>query len=157
MSAFFSKLSLLFCLKSQKMRHLHCVVTFQLWKLGCALTWHENAIPLGTKVRLRFDSARKRQELRCALTESKSWLQKLRCASEVKKIELRILRCAFTVSKDRCAFDIILFFPTSAFYLQMWPIPVKTLGRPVLYIPPRFNFSSFQHRFMKRDKQKHII
>ena len=31
---------LFFCLKSQKMRYLHCVVKFQLRKLGCALTWY---------------------------------------------------------------------------------------------------------------------
>ena len=27
------------------MLHLHCVVKFQLQKLGCALAWYENAIP----------------------------------------------------------------------------------------------------------------
>ena len=69
-----------FSLKSQKMQYLHCVAKFQLQKLGCALTWYENAIA----------------ELRCALTESKSSLRKLRCASASKKIKLRILRCAFT-------------------------------------------------------------
>ena len=26
------------------MRYLNCVVKFQLWKLGCALTWYENAV-----------------------------------------------------------------------------------------------------------------
>ena len=36
---------LFFSLKSQKMRYLHCFAKFQLQKLGCALTWYENAAP----------------------------------------------------------------------------------------------------------------
>ena len=27
------------------MRYLHCSVKFQLRKLGCALTWYEDAVP----------------------------------------------------------------------------------------------------------------
>ena len=38
-------LAILFCLKSQKMRYLYCVVKFQLRKLGCALTWYKNDVP----------------------------------------------------------------------------------------------------------------
>ena len=45
MSLLFSKLFTLFCLKSKKMWYLHCAVKFQLQKLDCALTWHENAVP----------------------------------------------------------------------------------------------------------------
>ena len=45
MSAFFSKLFTLLLSKIEKMLHLHCVVKFQLRKLGCALTWYENAVP----------------------------------------------------------------------------------------------------------------
>ena len=37
---------LLFSLKLQKTQYLHCVVKFRLRKLGCALTWYENAVPL---------------------------------------------------------------------------------------------------------------
>ena len=90
--------SLFFSLKLQKTQYLHCAVKFRLRKLGCALTWNENTVP----------------QLRCASTESKTSLRKLRCASESKKIKLRILRGAFTGRKDRCAFDIMLFVPTSA-------------------------------------------
>ena len=36
---------LFFCLKSKKMRYLHCVVKFQLRKLDCALTRYKNAVP----------------------------------------------------------------------------------------------------------------
>ena len=35
---------LFFCLKSQKMRCLHCVVKFQLRRVGWALTWYKNTI-----------------------------------------------------------------------------------------------------------------
>ena len=80
MSVFFSQLFTLFCLKSKKVRYLHCAEKLQLRKLDCGLTWYKNAVP----------------ELRCASTESKSSLRKLRCALEIKKIQLRILRCAFT-------------------------------------------------------------
>ena len=45
MSAFFSRLFTLFGQKLQKVRYLPCVVKFQLRKLGCALTWYENAVP----------------------------------------------------------------------------------------------------------------
>ena len=78
MSTSFSNYLLFFCLKSEKMQYLHCVVEFQLRKLSCTLTWYENAVP----------------QLRCASTESKSSLRKLRCASEIKKINMCILRCA---------------------------------------------------------------
>ena len=44
MSAFFSKLFTLLLSKIAKMLYLHCVVKFQLRKLGCALTWYENAV-----------------------------------------------------------------------------------------------------------------
>ena len=36
---------LFFSLKLQKMRYFHCGMKFQLRKLGCALTWYENAVP----------------------------------------------------------------------------------------------------------------
>ena len=36
---------LFFCLKSQKMRYLHCIVKSQLRKLNYASTWYENAVP----------------------------------------------------------------------------------------------------------------
>ena len=45
MLACFSKLFTLFLSKLQKMQYLHCIVKFQLRKLGCALTWYKNAIP----------------------------------------------------------------------------------------------------------------
>ena len=35
---------LVFSLKFKKMRYLHCVVKFQLRKLGCALTWYEKTV-----------------------------------------------------------------------------------------------------------------
>ena len=65
---------------------------FQLQKLGCALTWYENAIP----------------QLLCASTESKSSLHTLRWASEIKKIKLDILRSAFA---------IMLLVPISVTYI----------------------------------------
>ena len=71
---------LLYC---QKMRYLHCVVKFKLRKLGCALTWYENAVPqLRNCVALQLN-----QKAHCG---SCAALQKL------KKNKLRILRCAFT-------------------------------------------------------------
>ena len=105
MSAFFSKLFTLLLSKIPKMPHLHCVVKFQLRKLGCALTWYENAVlQLRNCVALQLN-----EKVHC---ESWAALQKL------KKIKLRILRCAFTGWKDRCAllscaFGIMLFVPTS--------------------------------------------
>ena len=69
------------------MRYLHCVVKFQLRKLGCPGTkmpFHDCGIAL------RFKGIKK-------------FMRLLRCASEIKKINLRILRCAFTSWKDCCA------------------------------------------------------
>ena len=80
MSTFFSRLFTLF---GQKVRYLHCVVKFQLRKLGCALTWYENAVP-----QLRNGVAHQlNQKAHC---ESCAALQKL------KKNKLRNMRCAFT-------------------------------------------------------------
>ena len=62
------------------MQYLHYIVKFHLLKLGCTLTWFENAV----------------LQLHCTLNESKSLLWKLLCASEIKKIKLRLLHRAFT-------------------------------------------------------------
>ena len=63
------------------MRYLHCVVKFQLRKLGCALIWYEKAV-----LQLRNGAALQlNQKAHC---ES--------CASKMKKIKLCTLRCAFT-------------------------------------------------------------
>ena len=52
----FANYLLFFSLKSQKMRYLHCVVKFQLRKLGCAFTWYENAVPqLRNRVALQLN------------------------------------------------------------------------------------------------------
>ena len=53
--------------------------------------------------------------------ESKSSLRKTRCASEIKQIKLRILHCALL----RCAFDLMLFVPTSVIS-QKWLPQVKS-------------------------------
>ena len=102
---------LFFSLKVQNMQYLRCVVKFRLRKLGCALTWYENTVPqLRNCVALQLN-----QKVYCG---SCAALQK------AKKIKLRILRCAFAGWKDRCAllrcaFDVMLFVPTSGCYIPL--------------------------------------
>ena len=83
MPAFFRKLLTLLLSKIAKILHLHCVVTFQLQKLGCALTWYENAIP---------------QLRNCVALQLHEKVHCERCAAlqKLKNIKLHILRCAFT-------------------------------------------------------------
>ena len=76
MSSFFSNYLLFFCLKSQKMRYLHCVVKFQLRKLGCALAWYENVIP-----QLRnWAALQLNQKVHCVSSAALQKLKKLNCA-----------------------------------------------------------------------------
>ena len=78
---------LFFRLKLQKMRYLHCVVIFQLRKLGCALTWYENVVPqLRNCVALQLN-----QKVHCGSCAALQRAKKLNCAfcaalSLVKKI-----------------------------------------------------------------------
>ena len=76
MSAFFSKLFTLFCQKLKKMRYLHRVVKIQLRKLGCALSWCENAVPqLRNGVALQLN-----QKVLCGSCAALQKLKKLSCA-----------------------------------------------------------------------------
>ena len=76
MSAFYSRLYTLFCQKLQKMRYLHCVVKFQLRKLGCALTWYENAVPQWRNC-IALQLNKKAQCECCAVLQK---LKKINCA-----------------------------------------------------------------------------
>ena len=83
-----------FSLKSQKMRYVDCVLKFQLWKLGCPLTWQENVVPqLRNYLALQLN-----QKAHCGGCAVLKKLKKLNCKL-----------CALL----RCAFDIMLFVPTS--------------------------------------------
>ena len=79
MPAFFSKLlaGTLFCLKSQKMQYLHCIVKLLLRKLDSALTWYKNAF-----LQLR----------NCVAVQLN---QKIHCGSCAAVQELKNLNCAF--------------------------------------------------------------
>ena len=121
---------LFFCLKSQKMRYLHCVVKFQLRKLGYPLTRFKNVIlQLRNCVALHLN-----QKVYCGgCAALQNW----------KKIELHILRCAFTSWKDRCAllrcvFGVMLFVPTSALYHWQW-WPLCKLNGGALFFTHYFN------------------
>ena len=59
------------------MRYLHCFVKFRLRKLGCALTWYENAVP---------------QLLNCAALQLN---QKVHCGSCAALAKLKKLSCEF--------------------------------------------------------------
>ena len=69
------------------MRYLHGVVKFPLQKLGCALTWYENAVPqLRNCVALQLN-----QKVHCGSSAALQKAKKLNCAfcdalSLVKKI-----------------------------------------------------------------------
>ena len=76
MSAFFGKLFTLLLSKLQKVRYLHCVVKFQLRKLGCALAWSGNAIPQLRKcVALQLN-----QKVHCESCTALQKLKKINCA-----------------------------------------------------------------------------
>ena len=76
MPGLFSKLLLFFSPKLQKMRCLHCVVKFELRKLGCALTWYENTVP-----QLRNCVALQRiQKVHCGSCTALQKAKKLNCA-----------------------------------------------------------------------------
>ena len=76
MSVSFSKLVALFLSKSQKMRYLYCIVKFQLRKLGCTLTWNENAVPqLRNCVALLLN-----QQVHCGSCAALQKFKKLNCA-----------------------------------------------------------------------------
>ena len=65
-----------FCLNSQKMRYLLCVVKFQLRKLDCALTWYKNVLPqLRNRVALQLN-----QNVYCGSCAALQKLKKLNCA-----------------------------------------------------------------------------
>ena len=67
---------LFFSPKLQKMRYLHCVVKFQLRKLGCALTWYKNAVPqLRNCVALQLN-----QKVHCGSCAALQKAKKLNCA-----------------------------------------------------------------------------
>ena len=76
---------------------------FQLWKLGFALTWYENAVP-----QLSCDSLNQKDHCgSCAA------LQKLK--NEIAHFALRFYWLERSL---HCAFDIMLFVPTSAHVKQ---------------------------------------
>ena len=95
---------LFFCFKSKKNRYLHCSVKFQLRKLGCALTWFENAVM---------------QLQNCVAFQLNQKVYSGSCAAFQK---LKTLNCAFKIDKIvvlfwHCAFHIMFFVPISGIIL----------------------------------------
>ena len=88
---FLAKCLLFFRLKSQKMRYLHCLVKFQLRKLGYALTWYENAVPqLRNCITLQLN-----QKVHCPSSAALQKVKKLNCefCAALLLVEKIVARC----------------------------------------------------------------
>ena len=76
MLVFLANYLLVFSLKFKKIWYVHCVVKFELRKLGCALTWYENTVPqLRNCVALQLN-----QKVHCGSCAALQKVKNLNCA-----------------------------------------------------------------------------